>query len=127
LVGELQTEYFTLQQHILKIETENAKLIQQASSPKPPNPKQQDNHTDVVVDLDDISTKVLQAVTNSPDGALKESLFAHFSLSVGKGDFIFDRLVTHKFIDVGRVQMGVGAFYFATPKGREYLSRKDLL
>jgi hypothetical protein len=127
LVGELQSEFFALQSHIIKIESENFQLKHKASPLQPTNPPKQDDNKNVVVDLDDVSTKILQAIANSQDGALKENVFADFGLSVGRGNFIFDNLTGHKIIEVGRMIMGVGAFYFATPKGREYLNQKGLL
>jgi hypothetical protein len=129
LVGELQTEYFALQQHILKIETENANLVRQVASPKPPNPKQKDDDIGVVPDLDDVSVKILQMFVESPRGIPKAMIFAHFGLSIGKGNFIFDQLTKHDFIEVTSFVMGRGGDlkYHATQKCREYLNKKGLL
>jgi hypothetical protein len=128
LVGELQTEFFALQSRILKLEAENFQLKQKASPLQPTNPPKQDDNKNVVVDLDEISTKILQVVANSQGGAQKEELFAHFSLSVGRGDFVFEGLTGHEFIEIGRFNLGGGgAYYFATTKGRAYLNNKGLL
>ena len=172
LVGELQTEYFALQQHILKIETENAKLIRKTASPKSPNPKQQDEHafspefitlakqleasikkdadesrealrkmgfqfnagvdptdTGAVPDLDDVSIQILKTLAGAPKGAPKDRLVAQFGLSVGKGNLVFDRLSSHKLIEINSFVMGGGGslVYHATRKCREYLDEKGLL
>jgi hypothetical protein len=104
----------SLETKVSKLEIENAQLRAQINNPQ-------------AIVLDDICTKLLVAIANSPDGVLKEDLFAHFALSTGKGSHVIDQLFNHKFIEVGRVQMGVGAFLFSTPTGREYLNRKGLL
>jgi hypothetical protein len=129
LVGELQTEYFALQQHILKIETENAKLIRQAASPTTPHLKQQDDGPDVAPDFDDVSVKILQMFVESPKGIPKETIFARFGLSIGKGNFIFDQLTKHDLIEVTSFVMGRGGElkYHATQKCREYLHKRGLL
>jgi len=127
LVGELQTEYFTLRQHILNIETDNAKLIRQVAALKSPNPNRQENDTQVVVDLDDLSTKMLLAVANAPDGAWKQELFARFDLSLATGEHVLDQLGELDFIEVIPRFTPDGSPHRATRKGRDYLSRKDLL
>ena len=128
LVGELQREHFALQKQIADMESEIRQLKHRPAALQPTNPKQQDDNANVVPDLDAVSTKILQAITNSPDGATKERLFAHFSLSVGRGDFVLEGLTGHGFIEIGRFNLaGGGAYYFATTKGRAYLNKKGLL
>lgn len=131
LVGELQTEYFTLQQHILKIETDNAKLIQQMAALKSPNPKQQNNDTQAVVDLDEVESKMLVLVANTRSDITRAQVFAHFGLGTAKGDYHFEQLTKYDFVGISHFNIGGGGnrgpFYEATSKGREYLAKSGLL
>ena len=131
LVGGLQTEYFALKQHILKIETDNANLIQQVATLKSPNLKQKDGDAEVVVDLDEIEDKMLVLIANHRSNTTQEQVFAHFGLGTAKGDYHFEQLIKHNFVGISHFNMGGGSkggpFYEATSKGREYLAKSGLL
>jgi regulator of replication initiation timing len=113
-IGDLTQKNTVLSTKVSSLEIENVQLRTLLGKPQP-------------VGLDDPSTKMLQAIAKAPDGAKKEDLFAHFGLSLAKGDFHFDQLITHKFIRQTSVNMYTGILWGATPAGREYLNQKGLL
>ena len=113
-IGDLTQKVELLSTKVSSLEIENGQLRTQLGNPQ-------------AVALGDPPTKMLQAITNAPDGAKKEDLFAHFGLSPGKGDFHFDQLITLKFIRQTSVNMYTGILWGATPAGREYLNQRGLL
>jgi hypothetical protein len=127
MVGQLQAEFFELQSRILKLETENAELKQKSLFLQSPKPKQEQNNPNLTQDLDDVSVKMLAALANAPNGIKKENLFAHFGLSLGKGDLLFQRLIKKKLVDTMSVNMLTGVTWTASDEGRECLDKLGLL
>jgi len=73
------------------------------------------------------ATQVLVAIANTPEGAWTQELFAQFSLSPARGQYVLDGLLQHGFIEyVARITPD-GSPLQATRKGRDYLAQKALL
>lgn len=122
LVGSLQSEFFALQQLILKLESENVRLQQgsalaQRKVTTPP----------ATVLLDELAAKMMLLLANEEDGASMDTLLAHMDLSPAKGAYFFDQLVEHKFVVQTRFVPDDGAIWAATSGGRRYLVDCGLL
>jgi len=65
-------------------------------------------------------------VTVANHEAPKEQIIAHMNLSAAKGDYYFDLLRSNGLI-IESHATDLGIYYKATPKGREYLAKHDLL
>ena len=75
--------------------------------------------------LDDLSEKILIEVANR-DRIIREELIQHLGLSPAKGNHHFDILEEGLFITmVGAIEEGTE--FLATPDGRKYLARHNLL
>ncbi len=73
------------------------------------------------------ATEVLVSIADTPDGAWTQELFARFSLSPARGQYLLDQLLEHGFIEyVARITPD-GSPLQATRKGRDYLAQKGLL
>jgi hypothetical protein len=127
LIGQLQSEFFTLQTQILDLKAENLKLKQGSPVSHPSQSKQTKDNPDVTEDLDDVSVKMLVLLANAPNGIKKEQLFSHFGLSNGKGELLFQRMSQKKFVEMWTMNMLTGATWAATSVGREYLDKLGLL
>ncbi len=113
-IGDLTQKVSMLSTKASSLEIENAQLRDQLKNPQ-------------TVAVDELATKMLQAIANAPDGAKKGDLFARFGLLLAKGDFHFDQLIAHNCIRQTSVNVYTGILWGATSAGREYLNQKGLL
>jgi hypothetical protein len=73
------------------------------------------------------ATEVLISIANTPDGAWTQELFAQFSLSSARGQYLLDQLLEHGFVEYAARITPDGSPLQATRKGRDYLAQKGLL
>lgn len=117
LTGELdasQRKVAGLEQTVTRLEIENSQLRSQLRNPQADG-------------LDEIASKMLVMIANSTDRITKRDVIGELRLPQAKGDYHFVQLIKLKFIQSFSGQIGVGAFYDATPAGREYLAQAGLL
>jgi len=73
------------------------------------------------IKLDDMSEKILIAIANC-DALQREAHVQELGLTVAKGNHYYDILV-----EKGFIRVHYDDWYSATPEGRKYLARRDLL
>ena len=127
LVGQLQTEYFALQQRILKLESDNSKLVQKVETLQSSKAKEQHDDAGVVKDLDSGCTQALKILADPSGDATIHDLFSQLHLSEAKCQHLLDQLLGDKFAIQTSMNVMTGPRYGATPKGRDYLAKKGLL
>jgi regulator of replication initiation timing len=113
-IDDLTLKNTALSKRTSSLVIENSQLRAQLGNPQP-------------VVLDDACTKMLQAVANATGDITKQDLFEQLGLPLAKGDHLFDQLSEHAFIEQRGMNLMTGGRYGATKKGRDYLSRKNLL
>lgn len=126
LVGELQSEYFALKQHILKVEAENAEMkLRVAALASSHAQKQQDDAT-VVIDLDEPSVRMLQHLSRCGHRAQKPHQLAQaLGLTMTRARYYADTLVGGQYIHAQLYANGAVEYELAE-RGREFLVARNL-
>jgi len=77
-------------------------------------------------DLDEITTKILIFIANTPGNVSRDMVIKHFNLSKAIVDSYFDQLKDRKYIKSIGGESSVGQNWEATKEGREHLVSKGL-
>jgi DNA-binding MarR family transcriptional regulator len=132
LVGELQTEYFSLQQQIIQLQTANFKLEQAMSAKQSAQPQQKKDKPEVMTDLNEICIAILKYLADSEN----TEHVATMDLEVGEIAAAINqpKLTTQRYLDklkeLKLIQWTQGSFdtiiYILSPNGIAFLVDRGL-
>lgn len=115
----LQAENLKLRADVEPLKKEVERLKNQVEE------KETSRHDD---SLDDMATKLLQAIANSDGRMPRRATGKHFGLSPAQTDYYFDILTEKQFIiPTVTATRQQEMLYAATAEGRKYLAKKGIL
>lgn len=129
MIASIQTEQAGLHEQRIKLMTENSELKQTIESLNQEllNAKTNNQQSQCNDRLPEPAEKMLIFIASNSERITQEDAIQHAGLSTAKGAYLFDKLLSQKYIAHYSGQIGVGWFYKATPGGREYLAINGLL
>lgn len=127
MIGSIQSEQAAMHEQRMTLITENADLKQKIAALEQRLEQAQPRGSQTHEQLDEISEKMLLLVANTTDNITKDDLIQHVNLPRAKACYYFDQLLNRKFVRKAGGNLDVGWYYAATPEGREYLVRRDLI
>ncbi len=117
LIGVLQSEYFTLQQHIIKVEEENSRLKMRLNA----NDPTAGNKNAAALNLDELHIRMLKHLSSSTVRQTPRMLANALNISVERARHYADTLVDSEYIYKHARWDSAEVKYELDGKGREYL------